>query len=199
MRQKNSPVMSDEQLFEEFCLSGNQVTFNLLIRAYAQKALMVARKYLSDDMAAQDAVQEAFIRISKRRSSYICGSPFAPWFFRILRNTCLDQLRRRRSYTDAIMRFHNDVSHHASSSEDGEDCGMMDLLLRLPVKERRVLELRVQGQLTFEEISSALGCSVEASKKRAQRGLRKLRIMAEKNMRLNEDVNHPRTEPMLVR
>jgi len=50
-----------------------------------------------------------------------------------------------------------------------------DLLRRLPVGERDVLVLRVIEDLPFRDVAAALGISEEAAKKRAQRGLARLR------------------------
>ncbi len=183
--------ITDEKLFENYCLSDDQQEFSILLRRYAGKAVAVAREYLFDEMAAQDAVQEAFIRISRNRSQYKLGSQFAPWFFRILRNVCLDQLRRRKAYLDAITRFWQDEKDVKNPEVNTSGSEYVQLLSRLPQMERRVLELRINGELSFEEIAAATGCSVEAAKKRAQRGIRKLRDLAKKRLLLPQDENTP--------
>jgi RNA polymerase sigma-70 factor (ECF subfamily) len=150
----------------------DQVAFEQLVLEYASPAAAVANQILGDWALAEDAVQEAFIRVIRKRNQYIESHPFSSWFYAILRHVCIDMLRKRRrdqalvkGLCDRVM-----LSVHSGPSVDREV-----LLSVLPSSERSVLELRVVHSMPFREIAAALGISEEAAKKRAQRGLRKLR------------------------
>ena len=150
----------------------DQAAFEQLVLEYASPAAAVANQILGDWALAEDAVQEAFIRVVRKRSQYVESRPFSSWFYAILRHVCVDMLRKRRRERALVKRLYDRVklSVHSGPSVDREV-----LLSVLAVSERSVLELRVVHSMPFREIAVALGISEEAAKKRAQRGLRKLR------------------------
>ncbi len=57
---------------------------------------MVALSYVGNRDDALDLAQEAFFRVYKNLDRFREGERFAPWFFRILRNACLNFLDKRR-------------------------------------------------------------------------------------------------------
>jgi RNA polymerase sigma-70 factor, ECF subfamily len=143
-----------------------------LVDRYSGAALAVAMRLLYDQQAAEDAVQDAFVKVVRNRGRYTAGRPFAPWFFSILRNVCLDELRRlkKRNAVHSLLSLFAEtetVEHGAPVS--------LGLLGQLGPKEREVLYYRIVVGMSFEEAASAAGCSVEAAKKRSQRGLAELR------------------------
>jgi RNA polymerase sigma-70 factor (ECF subfamily) len=78
------------------CRAGESRFYEPLVRAYEGRALRAAISLLGDPDDARDAVQDAFIRAYQALGQFDLERPFAPWFFRILRNTCADRLRRRK-------------------------------------------------------------------------------------------------------
>ncbi len=73
---------------------GDLDAFNRLVLAYQDMAFNLAYRMLSDDAAAEDATQTAFISAYRNLSSYRGGS-FKAWVMRMVTNTCYDELRRR--------------------------------------------------------------------------------------------------------
>ena len=146
-----------------------------IVDRFARPALAAARQLVSDGAQAEDAVQEAFLRLVRNPRAYDPARPFAHWFFAVLRNVCRD-LSRQRVRRDALLQ-----EAAARMSLPGGGCGGGDSqaavsqLGRLDRDERAVLTLRLVDDLDFEEIAVVLGITCEAAKKRAQRGLRRLR------------------------
>jgi DNA-directed RNA polymerase specialized sigma24 family protein len=164
--------LTHETLMARFKTSLDQAAFEQLVLDYASGATVVANQMLGDWALAEDATQEAFVRVIKKRSQYITSSPFSRWFYAILRNICTDMLRKRQRDQKLAKQLSNEI---ANSTRNKPPFGRMALLDSLPFYERSVLELRVVHSMPFKEISAALDISEEAAKKRAQRGLRKLR------------------------
>jgi len=69
-------------------------------------------------------------------------------------------------------RFGDEIAKSGAIESHSGDLVLLEMLAPL---ERHVLELRVVHSMSFKEVASALDISEEAAKKRAQRGLRKLR------------------------
>jgi len=157
--------------------AGDRV-FEELARRHAGRAYRVARACLGGPEAAEDAVQECFLRLVRARGTYRPGMRFSPWFYALLRNACRDELRRR-----ARARSHGGELPEPAGGADPcaqvlarEDLRAARLAFgRLPAPEREVLALRLGGGLEFSAIAGACGISTDAAKKRAYRGLARLR------------------------
>ncbi len=163
---------TDEALMARFRDGFDEAAFRQVVARYHAGASALARCLLRNDAAADDAVQEAFVRVVRNRRRYDPALPFKPWFFRILRNVCRDAQRKWRRHRDKIesygeVRATRVVSARADS--------WRDLLEVVSPEDRQVLVLRFVEGMSFAEIAAALDCSQEAAKKRGQRALARLR------------------------
>jgi RNA polymerase sigma-70 factor (ECF subfamily) len=148
--------------------------FDTLFSRFSGPALTVARSILPRRGLAEDAVQEAFMRVVRARDQFDTSREFAPWFYTILRNVCTDYLRSKQRSPE-INGEEDTLRRCARDGGVPPDSPMLRLLHRLSDGQRAVLELRVFHDMRFRLIGEALGISEEAAKKRSQRGLRRLR------------------------
>jgi RNA polymerase sigma-70 factor, ECF subfamily len=74
---------------------GNLEAFNDLVLHYQDRAYSLAYRIMGDSPTAADSTQDAFINAYQKLSTYRGGS-FKAWLFRIVTNTCYDELRRRK-------------------------------------------------------------------------------------------------------
>jgi len=155
----------------------DEAAFDQIVGRFLSPALAVACQLLSERALAEDAVQETFLRLVRRRERYDPSRPFATWFYAILRNVCIDMLRRRARREQAVQ----EASAEQARREPGPPPSLdpFALLARLGEDDRAVLRLRVVQDMPFRDVAAALGVSEEAAKKRAQRALRRLRALAE--------------------
>ena len=91
----HNPDTTDEVLMGLFRDQFDQSAFDALLARHHSRALLVAQRVLNDRASAEDAVQEAFIRVVRSRQDFDAARSFAGWFYTILRNICTDILRRR--------------------------------------------------------------------------------------------------------
>lgn len=164
--------MTHNKLMARFQRHLDEAAFAQLVSAYTGPAVAVARQLLNDRALAEDAVQEAFLRVIRRRDQFIASHSFANWFYAILRHVCIDILRKITRDQSLLERLNQEAQ---AGTNDSGLSDHMSLLASLPPREKAVLELRVVHSLAFREIGEALNISEEAAKKRAQRGLRRLR------------------------
>jgi len=146
--------------------------FEQIVSFYMSPALAVARQILSDHNLAEDAVQESFLRVIRKRDQYIPGSPFSCWFYAIVRNVCIDMLRKQARQKQAIEEITTLDEWGTLQTNLSEIPKLLDVLTS---RERDVLVLRIVHGLAFHDIAAALGISEESAKKRAQRALKRLR------------------------
>ena len=168
---------ADEALLLRFRENADAAAFDALARRYWRPALAVARGQPGIDAhLAEDAVQEALVRVFRHAGRFDPQRSFAAWFYTILRNACAD-LRRRRTRQAALAdRWANDPAcplavAPAVPSEEAA-------LLALAPADREILIYRLVHGMSFAEIASQLDCPLETAKKRAQRALHRLRQSA---------------------
>ena len=134
-----------------------------------------------DRTAAEDLVQEVFLRMLRYRASYDPEQSFTGWMYRIARNAMLDVARKRRSEVVDIDEYASAAISSAPDPEQGAVRGQDVELLRralaaLPSDKREVLVLsRFQG-MKYEDIAEVLGCEVGTVKVRVYRAMRALEL-----------------------
>ncbi|MEO9777436.1 MAG: sigma-70 family RNA polymerase sigma factor [Sedimentitalea sp.] len=89
-----------ERLIAQIAL-GNQDAFSRLYDATSGKILAVCMRVLSERAAAEDAMQEVYVKVWKNADRYqVTGHSPMTWLITIARNTSIDRLRSRRSEDD---------------------------------------------------------------------------------------------------
>src|ERR1700693_4250133 len=74
---------------------GDRAAAQLLMRRHLPKMLGLARRMLSDSVEAEDAVQDAFMRLWTHAARWQPGkAKFETWLYRVTLNKCFDRLRR---------------------------------------------------------------------------------------------------------
>lgn len=87
--------MTDHELMARLA-GGDPDAMEELMRRHRGAAVAQARRLLGDDALAEDVAQEAFARVYLARDQYRPTYAFRTWLMTMVRNLCVDQLRRRR-------------------------------------------------------------------------------------------------------
>jgi RNA polymerase sigma-70 factor, ECF subfamily len=164
---------------------GDREAFNELMDRYARPVMNVIYRYLEDYDAAQDLMQETFLRVYKARERYEVRSKFSTWLFQIAINLCLNE-RRSRSYRshDSLeaMADHQRQVKDSRILHPGLDSHRRELAERvqaavraLPETERAMVILAKWEEKSYEEIGEIMNCSVDAVKSRLYRAKKMLR------------------------
>ena len=144
-------------------LSGASVTLeSLLIDGYG-RAYRTAYLIMRDPADAEEAVQEAFLRVWRFRNALPSGDGIQPWIYRVLVNTCYSQLRREvprrhRSAGDELLGHlpSSGPSPEAAATESGTADIVIDALADLPDSLRVPAVLRYWTGLSEKDISIAI-------------------------------------------
>src|SRR5207244_8963009 len=91
--------------------------FGGIVALHQRRASRIAYQYLRDAAEADEAVQDAFVKVFSHISSYREAWPFEVWFTRILINGCLDR-RKARVRRDRWIVSSDDTSSSGSSLSD---------------------------------------------------------------------------------
>ncbi len=86
----------DERQAIEACRDGNKEMFKPLVEKYRQQTFFLALQIVGNREDAMDISQESFIRAYRNLGRFDTARPFGAWLLRIVRNGCIDLLRRRK-------------------------------------------------------------------------------------------------------
>jgi RNA polymerase sigma-70 factor (ECF subfamily) len=79
-------------------LDGETRAFTILIDRHKAKAMILAVRILKNREDAEEALQDAFVRVYRSLSSFERKSSFSTWFYRIVYNRCMSALEKRKEY-----------------------------------------------------------------------------------------------------
>src|SRR5437667_580416 len=158
-------------------LAGDRERYAQLVERYRDRYARYAARMLGSADAAEDAVQDAFVRAYDQLAQ--CKEPdkFVGWFFLILRNRCFAERRRDRTSTSL-------KAAEGVAAEDRTDGGagtaerrraLQLALLELTPDQREVFVLKHVEELSYGEIAERLSTSVASLKMRMHRAYDKLR------------------------
>ena len=75
---------------------GEVAAFEDLVNAYKQKAYYVALGFVGNHEDALDLSQDAFVKAFKAIKTFDLNSPFFPWFYKIIKNHCLNYIKKNQ-------------------------------------------------------------------------------------------------------
>jgi len=134
-----------------------------------------------DRGAAEDLVQEVFVRVLKYRRSYRAEAPFLPWLFALARNAASDHARRRvepiGARADADLLTTDELPAEERLAHEAATRRLDAALARLSPEKREALVLARFAELPYEHVGVILGVSVGAVKVRVHRAMSELRAL----------------------
>jgi RNA polymerase sigma-70 factor, ECF subfamily len=161
--------------------------FSDLVATQQRRAVRIAYHYLRDAYDADEAVQDAFVKVFTHITTYREDLPFEVWFTRILVNACLDIGKARTRRLRWVMPA---AAPHDSSIPDpvapqpGPEARLMSserarqiaaAIEQLPDRQRAVFTLCHIAEQSTSEVSAALGVSEATVRVHLFRAIRRLR------------------------
>lgn len=168
---------------------GDVAAFEALVKQHQVVAYNVALRILGNPEDAQDAAQEALIKVFKSLGSFKAEAQFSTWLYRIVVNTCNDYLRRERRHTHFSLdqqletddgSIGRDVPDESMAPERVHEKRVLQekvqtAIQALPEQQRTVVVLRDIEGMSYEVIASMLDLPVGTVKSRINRGRDALR------------------------
>ena len=146
--------------------SGEMGAFDALFAKYRGKILAYIIGMIGDRAAAEDIVQESFLKMVTKIDSIVPEKGVSSWLYRVARNKAIDGLRKRKSEVLPGPAFsgRDDSREPGGDRHDPADAMQVEetrkmvreAVWSLPVKERDLLLLRFYGDLTFREIAGVV-------------------------------------------
>ena len=171
--------VSDETLITEI-IAGSQLAFGVLINRYERLIYRICYRHAQRPDAAMDLVQNVFLKVHQRLSSYSGAGTFKGWMLRMTHNECVDWLRKHRheqfsvDIDDADLPAANDAPENELSQHQSRVV-LQNELAKLSEKHRLAVSLRYFEQCSLNEIAEVLQCTEGTVKSILFRALSKLR------------------------
>lgn len=166
-------MKTDEEWMEDY-KKGNDKAFEVLYEKYSPLVWTYVKRRIRASEAS-DLYQKIWQRLHEKRELY-SGTPFAPWFFVLIKNLLIDEYRSldRKNRTD----LNDQIIEKIYSKKD--DVELDELLKILPLDSQKLVrDYYIEG-VSYEEIEEKTGLSQMNLRQRLSRAMKVLRKSYEK-------------------
>jgi RNA polymerase sigma-70 factor (ECF subfamily) len=164
-------------------------SFEQVVLPHLDAAYTLARYLLRDEAAAQDAVQESFLRALRHFAGYR-GENARAWLLTIVRHCCATARTRRRrevAFVEFDERLHSEQVESATPELHLVRSDAVDAFRRaldtLSPHDREVLVLREVEDLSYEEIALAIGAPIGTVMSRLSRARKRMQAVVHRESR----------------
>ncbi len=160
-----SATQTDDLQLAAGCAGGDSDAYAEVYRRFGERMKSIAFNHLGNIADAEDAVQETFVKLHRAAKGFTGEAAFTTWLYRILVNTCLDMIRkRRRRIQEAPIDDVLTGVRAGVSVDDAKRMTLRKLLAELPEQRRSVFVLFEIEGLSHAEIGEILDISEGNSK-----------------------------------
>ncbi len=167
----------DVQLMLEF-QKGDKVSFEKLMDKYYKRVMNLVYRFVDDKDIAEDLTQDVFIKVYNNAHLYKPKAKFQTWLYQITKNTCLNELRRRKHPAVSLDKTFevkgNPLKQELADTKSlnpGETIDQKEIALvikeaiaSLPENQRMAVTLRRYEQLSYNDIAQTMNCSTASVK-----------------------------------
>jgi RNA polymerase sigma-70 factor (ECF subfamily) len=151
-------------------LKGNDSDYALLVDRYKDRAFTLLCGIIKNDLDAEEALQDSFIKAFQSLNTFRRDSKFSTWFYRIVYNTGLTVISSKKHKIEMEMSSIDDFhslkeadDEIYSLTEDSKDY-LIKMVDKLPIKNSLILILFYLDGLSIKEISEVLDISLVNTK-----------------------------------
>lgn len=139
---------------------GDTAAFEELFCRYETRLIAYATRYIGSPDLAKDVCQEVFLKLINRPPRVLICDSLGPWLFRVTRNLAIDKRRRRKfeiHEEEIDLPEASDGRNPLQSLTDKNDAEVIrEMVCELPKELRDVVELRIDGDVSFKDIAVVL-------------------------------------------
>jgi RNA polymerase sigma factor (sigma-70 family) len=154
------------------CIKGDRACQKALYERFSARMMLVCLRYAGNKEDASDILQEGFIRVFSKISTYRSEGSLEGWIRRIMINLALRNLSRRKDIEEVMQEEDDDGTLPVPKMEV-----LLEMIRRLPDGYRLVFNLYILENFSHSEIAVKLGISEGTSKSQLARARALLRKM----------------------
>jgi RNA polymerase sigma-70 factor (ECF subfamily) len=156
---------------------GNQRAQIKLYDLFCEAMFFISCRYLKNEEEAKDAMQDAFLKGFLNLESYKVETSFGSWLKKIVINTCIDTLKKKKIETVSLDNYPLDVLDDNDWNFDVkiDKKEIVDAIENLKIKYQLVVKLYLLEGYDHSEISDILKIPIKTSRTHLRRGKLELR------------------------
>jgi RNA polymerase sigma factor (sigma-70 family) len=157
--------LSDIEIIESI-KRGNQSDYALLVERYRNKAFSMLKRLLKNQMDAEEALQDAFLKAFSSLNSFKGDSKFSTWFYRIVYNTAMTIISAKKRKTEKEMISINEdfeiesYDNEIYSKSENVNQYIINIVEKLPPRNALIIILYYIDDMNLHEISQVMGMSL---------------------------------------
>ena len=159
--------------------------FRLLMKTYGKALYWHIRRIVVSKEDAEDALQEASIKIFRSIGSFRGESKITSWIYRICTNEAIQVLRNKGGFFQSLdslgPKLVRTLEQETDLPADAVEVVFQKALLSLPAQQRIVFNMRYYDELSYEEIAEITGKKVGALKANYHYAQQKVRKCLQEN------------------
>jgi RNA polymerase sigma-70 factor, ECF subfamily len=181
-------ITYDEQEIISAATRGDRLAFGKLVRRYQRRAYAAAYTLVRNREDALELSQDSFVKAFRAMKRFDESMPFYPWLHRIVRNTSLNHLKKKKrrgeSSLDCMMESGFDAKDMAKTPVDVANRSELlqhieHAMEELSADQQEILRLRHFMELSYGEIAAALEIPQGTVMSRLHSARKKLRFILE--------------------
>ena len=179
--------LTDQELLEKFYADRDNHWIGIVLQRYTLLLFGVSMKYLKNEVEAQDAVQQIFLKAITELNKYKVEY-FKSWLYMVCKNYCLMKIRDRQGKRPTEIRESMVLIAEENNTDYLLDkdriLDVMEVTLEeLNPEQKDCIKLFYLEKQSYQEISERTGFSLMQVKSYIQNGKRNLKILLEKKLR----------------
>lgn len=169
IEERREKSRAEDKVLIKQALTGDQEAYKRLMKKYNKAIYHLIVRMIGYQPEVEDLTQEAFIKAFNALHTYNDEYAFTTWLYKIATNNCIDHLRKRKLRTFSIDKpLQGQDGEYQYEIPDGSNLPDMPILQRqqtitiqkaidnLPEKYKRVIVMRHQMEMSYEDIAEEL-------------------------------------------
>lgn len=182
--------ISEQELLRRYYQDGNKEWLGIVLQRYTLLLLGVCMKYLKNEEAARDAVQQIFLKaiteLEKYQVEYIKS-----WLYMVAKNHCLMQFRDKNrqlvELSEQLVEAQDTEELLSIKEKDQLLDWMHECLKNLNPEQQQCVTLFYLEKRSYQEVAEITGYTLLQVKSSIQNGKRNLRLMIQRMRQENEN------------
>jgi RNA polymerase sigma-70 factor (ECF subfamily) len=155
----------EEKVLFERIKKGDEKAFEIFFHRYYGHLCSFASKFINDDVAAEEIVQEFFVKLWEKREQIFIETSIKNYLFRSIKNLCLNFIQHNKTKIRHAQIILSEVENNFSDDGNYPEIDLAEKIEEsinsLPDKRREIFRLSRQEGLKYHEIAQKLNISIK--------------------------------------
>lgn len=171
----------DQLKIIKLCKKGDAKGFELLVHTYAPMLLGICKRYMIDEAASKDALQNCLIDIFRHIKKYKHQGKFEAWMKKIAVNASLKLLRKEKKHSKSLTviddKDYLNLGANPSIIDQLNKDAVIDKINKLPEDFRLIINLYIIEGYSYSEIAELMDLKESHCRVKVSRARKKLQLL----------------------